>query len=344
MSVGYEKVSEPLPNGKRLQVLVDYDESPMNPLEDEDVVHVVCLNHRRYALGHEQVDGDAMEELRQRLLGGEMAAYRPVYMYDHSGVALSTEPFGCRWDSGLIGWAYITKEVAAETGHNYETVEGKRALNRSIESVVKEYGHYASGDTWYIRVCDEEGENLEVSSFIGDLDDAREEAKGLLEWVFGTEARRLSNNRKYQLVPEDGMYRLYALEGIPQAGVKIGDKGGLIAQDGQLSHDGACWVAEGASIRDDVHVFGDALIEHGANLRYDAEIGGNAIVTDRSEVFTLTLEGITRAKITTYFGPDKEPLVTISGDVSPLTEAIAATQGSMKKMLEALSIEMEKMK
>lgn len=344
MGAEYEKVSELLPNGKRLKVLVDYDEFPMNPLEYEDVVRIVCLNHRRYNVGHEQVDMDEVEELRQRLLGGEMAGYRPVYMYDHSGIALSTSPFSCQWDSGLIGWAYVTKDAAIEVGFDPDSAEGRHAVGRLIEEVVKRYGHYVAGDAWYIRVVDEDGDELEMSDLLSDLHDATEEADKMLARVFEVETKRLNNNRKYQLVPGNGMYRIYALEGIPQAGVKIGDKGGLIAQDGQLSHNGACWVAEGASIRDNVHVFGDALIEHGADLRYDAEIGGNAIVTDRSEVFTLTLEGTTRAKITTYFGPDKEPLVTISGDVSPLSEAIAATQGSMKKMLEALSVEMEALK
>ena len=41
----------------------------------------------------------------------------PLYLYDHSGLAMSTESFSGRaphaeWDSGQVGWIYVSKEDA----------------------------------------------------------------------------------------------------------------------------------------------------------------------------------------------------------------------------------------
>ena len=42
----------------------------------------------------------------------------PLYLYDHSGITMSTKPFSCRWDSGHVGWIYCTKErLISETGY-----------------------------------------------------------------------------------------------------------------------------------------------------------------------------------------------------------------------------------
>jgi hypothetical protein len=35
---------------------------------------------------------------------------KPLYMYEHSGITISTKPFGDRWDSGQIGFVFIRKD------------------------------------------------------------------------------------------------------------------------------------------------------------------------------------------------------------------------------------------
>ena len=40
----------------------------------------------------------------------------PLYLYDHSGLAMSTESFSGRaphaeWDSGQVGWIYVSKKM-----------------------------------------------------------------------------------------------------------------------------------------------------------------------------------------------------------------------------------------
>jgi len=42
----------------------------------------------------------------------------PLYLYDHSGITMSTGPFSCPWDSGQVGWIYAPKQkFIDETGY-----------------------------------------------------------------------------------------------------------------------------------------------------------------------------------------------------------------------------------
>jgi hypothetical protein len=38
----------------------------------------------------------------------------PLYMMVHSGVAISLNDFGCKWDSGLIGYTFATAQEVQE--------------------------------------------------------------------------------------------------------------------------------------------------------------------------------------------------------------------------------------
>jgi hypothetical protein len=57
----------------------------------------------------------------------------PIYAYIHSGVTISTEPFTCRWDSGVIGYVY----------HDFSEAE--------IESTISEINDYLTNDVWFDR-------------------------------------------------------------------------------------------------------------------------------------------------------------------------------------------------
>ena len=42
----------------------------------------------------------------------------PLYLYDHSGITMSTSVFSCPWDSGQVGWIYAEKKkLIEETGY-----------------------------------------------------------------------------------------------------------------------------------------------------------------------------------------------------------------------------------
>jgi hypothetical protein len=72
---------------------------------------------------------------------------KPLYMYDHSGITISTSPFGCRFDSGQIGWVFVDKD-------NLQRISGdsdgfnELNLEEITDSEVKTYDQYITGEVY----------------------------------------------------------------------------------------------------------------------------------------------------------------------------------------------------
>ena len=89
----------------------------------------------------------------------------PLFLYDHSGITMSTGCFSCPWDSGQVGWIYISIEKAAQEG--WKTPE---QAYKAMESEVEEYDHYLTGQCYGYVVEDADGE--EIDSCWGFLEDS----------------------------------------------------------------------------------------------------------------------------------------------------------------------------
>jgi hypothetical protein len=87
----------------------------------------------------------------------------PVFMYEHSGVALNTGGFGCPWDSGQVGYIYLENcDIRTEFNGDREAAE------RALEMEVAFYGEYVNGDCYGYVVEDDNGEVVDsCCGFIG---------------------------------------------------------------------------------------------------------------------------------------------------------------------------------
>lgn len=63
------------------------------------------------------------------------------------------------------------------------------------------------------------------------------------------------------------------------ANVKVGDKGGFIEHESNLSHDGTCWVYDYA------WVYNDAYVSDHAEIRDRAEVYGYAKIYGSAEIY-----------------------------------------------------------
>jgi hypothetical protein len=71
----------------------------------------------------------------------------PVYMYEHSGITISTTPFSCRWDSGQLGFAVISyKKIVWEYGTNLP--ENREIARRVLEGEVETLDQYLRGEVY----------------------------------------------------------------------------------------------------------------------------------------------------------------------------------------------------
>lgn len=119
------------------------------------------------------IANSAMEvegELRE-----DIAICLPIYLYAHGGITVSHGAFSCKWDSGQVGWHYITREkLQDEFGGDVERA------TKCLEAELRVYDAYLRGSVWGYTIEDEEGD--EVGSCCGLYGDTLEET-GLLSDV-----------------------------------------------------------------------------------------------------------------------------------------------------------------
>lgn len=73
----------------------------------------------------------------------------PLYKYEHSGVAYSTTPFTCRWDSGQIGYVFCSKQKAIEEyGNKYFTEKVAEKAKECMKNEIEVFSNWADGNVY----------------------------------------------------------------------------------------------------------------------------------------------------------------------------------------------------
>jgi len=162
---------------KRVRILHDPDAE--SPREWDNLGTMVCW-HRRYNLGDEQPTCSPMEFFHGMMqeihpnIPDELPAEHvqaciekhyivlPLYLYDHSGITMSCSSFSCPWDSGQVGFIYVSMKTARLefTGTGEQIRE---QAERCLRSEVEVYDHYLTGQCY--------GFVIEQADDDADLDD-----------------------------------------------------------------------------------------------------------------------------------------------------------------------------
>jgi hypothetical protein len=221
-------------NGRAtLKIIADRDAS--DPRKDRDCLAVMVCDHRRYTLGDEDAHGKAADAIRASRdyraswededkadsldfsAGPDLykAIQRcsdimslPLYLYDHSGITMSTGRFACPWDSGQVGFIFVTREryltecVGKPDG--ILTKARREAAYKMLEGEVEEYDQYLTGDVWGYVVEDEDGDQLDACWGFFGIDYAKEEGRSALAY----EADRLAKaDEAAAIVADEAMAR-----------------------------------------------------------------------------------------------------------------------------------------
>lgn len=165
----------------RYRIRVYADDYPDDPRAWDNVGTMACW-HGRYSLGDEQPkvspseytyalaravddtlpewdDATDADVQRGREVFDAQYLHLPLYLYDHSGLTMRTTPFSCPWDSGQVGFIYVSRAKAAEEwGANYIDVRVLAGLLREVET----YDQYLMGDVYGFEI--EEAESFEKKS------------------------------------------------------------------------------------------------------------------------------------------------------------------------------------
>lgn len=110
----------------------------------------------------------------------------PLYLYDHSGITMRTGTFSDIWDSGRVGYIYITLEhIRKEYNVKAITKQIKEKAIACLNAEVDVYDNYLTGEVYGFDVCNNEGESLDSCwGYYGDtsIKDAIIEAKSTIDY------------------------------------------------------------------------------------------------------------------------------------------------------------------
>ena len=217
---------------RRVSILPDTD--PLNPRQEYDNICTMLCWHSRYKLGdnyylrsplskvsshkweswpdvYKNVDavlGKAKAFLDEDYPFGDYderlgpGIVAPLYLYDHSGLTISTSPFSCPWDSGQIGWIHCSYEkanrelLAKPLKHPARSTRLRQRMQACIDAEVATYDAYLRGDVWGYEIAlvekDEQGDFLVIEEldscwgFYGH-DVVKEEALSSLKALVSTQ-------------------------------------------------------------------------------------------------------------------------------------------------------------
>jgi len=174
---------------------VKQDMSPESPRDFDNLGTMVCF-HRRYTLGdeHDYNSDDYSgwdEQLKVISKNEDVCVILPLYLYDHSGITMNTTGFSCGWDSGQVGWIFVSKKkVRKEYSVKRINKKLKERITGYLINEVKTYDQYLTGEVYGYKIskitkCDlghEHTEELDsCCGFYGE-EECLKEAEGIVEY------------------------------------------------------------------------------------------------------------------------------------------------------------------
>lgn len=200
---------------KGFKIEIYSDDDATDPREWDNLGIMACF-HNQYTLGDYKLVKDEYSGLRSNNFSGwqEMSEYiikelnayviLPLYMYDHSGITISTGKFSCPWDSGQIGFIFVTKEaVKKEWGKLGRWT--RRKVTRMLKNEVKTYDDFVTGAVYGYQIKDKDGEELDGPDIMDSCwgfygykyeeNGLLEDARSNIDWIIKNRANRARSQK-----------------------------------------------------------------------------------------------------------------------------------------------------
>lgn len=153
---------------------IEHDDDACNPREEFDHLCKMACFHRNYSLGdyHEYEIDDLTA-----IASNPRYYSLPLYLYDHSGITISTKPFSCIFDSGQIGLIYVQEDRAlAECPKlpNESENQYTSRIQSYMVSEVQEYDAYLTGQVYCYVIKDDNDNVIDSCCGFYDYDHAKD--------------------------------------------------------------------------------------------------------------------------------------------------------------------------
>ena len=174
-----KKIREEIYKDCTIKIIVD--NNPLNPVEEFDQFGKMICFHNRYNLGHKH--NHSLDSFQAFIKANEKdIVVLPLYLYDHSGITISTTPFNCQWDSGQVGFIYATREqILKEYGVKRITPKIRRKVEKLLITEVDTYDKYLTGGVYGFQIL--KGGDIEDScwSFYDTPENIIKECKSTID-------------------------------------------------------------------------------------------------------------------------------------------------------------------
>jgi hypothetical protein len=180
---------------KGMTIKIHTDELAESP-RDWDNLGTMCCFHRRYSLGDKH--SMTVEEAKELVQRADVISL-PLYLYDHSGITMNTTGFSCPWDSGQVGFIYVTKEkVRKEYGKKSVSPKLRAKVLECLRGEVQTYDDFIRGNMYGYVIEDKNGNHVDSCwGFFGDYDGKEYSAlKEAQAFVDGMEVKDGSNSEQ----------------------------------------------------------------------------------------------------------------------------------------------------
>lgn len=179
-------MSNPIKTEKmgNLTIKIFQDESPESPREWDNLGKMLCF-HRKCELGDKK-EGDFKDSAFVKSLASQKGVISlPIFMMDHSGLTLSTDPKVFQaidsqsWDWGMLGFILVEPEkIRNEYSCKRITKTIREKVLTCLQGEVETYNQFLQGDVYGFLIEDENGNHLDSCWGFYGLDYCLEEAKG----------------------------------------------------------------------------------------------------------------------------------------------------------------------
>lgn len=168
-------------NGEEYDIHIYYDEDAINPREGMDCLGSFVMFHNNYEFS----DVHQREKFRtpkdfSDFVKDNKCVVMPVYMLDHSGQTISVYPFNDQWDSGQIGYIYVTYEKIKKE-YNLKVVNYRRI--NSVKAILAEeialLDKWVRGDVFGYIMTNSKGEQIDSCWGYYSENEAIEDAIGI---------------------------------------------------------------------------------------------------------------------------------------------------------------------
>lgn len=201
-------------DGRKLRLVIEQDQFSDDPRSWDNFGTMLCCNQyyqlgdcnsnrdtelqlaeicRKYGKSDEEIDEMTFAEEVQFILDQDNVCGLPLWLYDHSGISMSTER-QCSWDSSFVGLIFVEKDFYLAQMCLKDEEDWKAKAKETLKGEVKTYSDFLEGNVygWTLyeptvvirqsmdgkelsREIDEEGEV--VDSMVGFYDPTLEDVE-----------------------------------------------------------------------------------------------------------------------------------------------------------------------